>query len=307
MHVSLRNLVVTGTKVRRRSHKLHVLVNVLVELHWIKLKASQRGRGRQLSYDLVALRVHVHQLLIRRAAAATTRRLRIRLLLLLLRRLDLDPVLRSEAWHDHVRQKREEVGVVPRALDPVVTRAQVGARLDVREVQRVGRVEHERDRRALGARPERLARGGDLVLREVVKQLTDFIVIVDLKVKASPRDAVVEREGAIIHQCGLDILEGVQLGALLLPKCFSEVRRGEVGVGVLHGLLEHALEHITRPLQRVLDLVREVLEGADRDRLLRRVARGAVVLSEVRHDHLCVTLGAEGARLKQGLLVEEAP
>ena len=49
------------------------------------------------------------------------------------------------------------------------------------------------------------------------------------------------------------------------------------------------------PRDGVRDLVGEVLEGADRDRLLRRVAGGAVVLREVGDHHLGVALGCAGA------------
>ena len=57
---------------------------------------------------------------------------------------------------------------------------------------------------------------------------------------------------------------------------------------------------------RILYLVRKVLERADRNGLLRGVARGTVRLSQVRDDDLSVTLGAESARLEQRLLVVHA-
>jgi len=51
----------------------------------------------------------------------------------------------------------------------------------------------------------------------------------------------------------------------------------------------------------MLDLVGEVTKGAHGDRLLRGVLRVTVALGLVRHDHLSVSLGAEGTRLKKGL------
>ena len=58
-------------------------------------------------------------------------------------------------------------------------------------------------------------------------------------------------------------------------------------------------------LNRVVDLVREVLDRANRSLLLRRVLRGGVRLRQVRHDNLRVTLGAEGTRLEKWLQVED--
>ena len=54
--------------------------------------------------------------------------------------------------------------------------------------------------------------------------------------------------------------------------------------------LHTASKPVPRPLQRVLDLVREVLERADGDRLLGRVPRGPVVFGETRHNDLSVAL-----------------
>jgi hypothetical protein len=55
---------------------------------------------------------------------------------------------------------------------------------------------------------------------------------------------------------------------------------------LLRILSEQALELIARPLQRVLDRVREVLQRADGDALLRRVLGRAVRLRQERHYHL---------------------
>ena len=61
-------------------------------------------------------------------------------------------------------------------------------------------------------------------------------------------------------------------------------------------MLEHAFEPITSPLHRVFDLVGEVLEGADGDALLGRVAGRTIVLSEVGDDDLGREEGREGVR-----------
>ena len=51
-----------------------------------------------------------------------------------------------------------------------------------------------------------------------MQELADLVVVVDLEVEAGPRDTVVEREGTVIHQGGLDVLQSVQLRALLLTE-----------------------------------------------------------------------------------------
>ena len=65
--------------------------------------------------------------------------------------------------------------------------------------------------------------------------------------------------------------------------------------------------HKSRPyLDGVLDLVREVLDGANRRLLLRRVLRRRVRLGEMRNDDLRVTLRAQRAGLEERLQVEDA-
>ena len=69
----------------------------------------------------------------------------------------------------------------------------------------------------------------------------------------------------------------------------------------------HSFELVPGPLQRVLDGIWEVFECADGDGLLRGVPGAGVRLRNVGKDDLCVTLGAEGARLKEGLAVVNTP
>ena len=83
-----------------------------------------------------------------------------------------------------------------------------------------------------------------------------------------------------------------------------EVGGGKKRVDVLGGLLELPLAVVPRPLEGVLDLVGEVLQGADGDGLLGGVPGGAVVLGELGDDDLGVTLGAQGAALEHGQAVE---
>ncbi len=81
---------------------------------------------------------------------------------------------------------------------------------------------------------------------------------------------------------------------------------GQVEGGELGRLSENGIEFLARPLDRVLDRVREVLYRADRVSLLGRVGGYRVGLGHVRQDHLHVALGAESAALQQGLEVVDA-
>ena len=62
----------------------------------------------------------------------------------------------------------------------------------------------------------------------------------------------------------------------------------QVLLGRQRALAEGALKEVPRPLQGVLDLVGEVLEGADGDALLRGILGRAVRLGHVGDDDLCV-------------------
>lgn len=56
--------------------------------------------------------------------------------------------------------------------------------------------------------------------------------------------------------------------------------------GVLHTRAEKSVELVAAPLNAVLDLVREVSEGAHRDGLLGRILRVTVGSGLVWHNHL---------------------
>ena len=66
------------------------------------------------------------------------------------------------------------------------------------------------------------------------------------------------------------------------------------------------LEVISCPLDGVLDLVGEVLEGAEGDGFLRGVDDVVVAQGVVRDDDLGVAFGPQGATLKQRLFVPDA-
>mmetsp|Transcript_25934 Transcript_25934/g.80129 ORF Transcript_25934/g.80129 Transcript_25934/m.80129 type:complete len:1073 (-) Transcript_25934:17-3235(-) len=177
---------------------------------------------------------------------------------------------------------------------------------DEEHVQLVGAVEVQRRRRAARAAPERLAVRGDEVGRHVVQQLADVQVERVLEAKTRPRDAVLRRRRALRDAVD-ERFEHRRLVARVAgkpreePGGVAQVRRG-----VGRPLHEVPVERVARPLDRVLDGARGVLERAQRDVLLRRVGAVAVVLREVRNDALRVALGAERARLEQRALEVDA-
>jgi hypothetical protein len=75
---------------------------------------------------------------------------------------------------------------------------------------------------------------------------------------------------------------------------------------ILNTGAEKSVELVTAPLDAVLDLVREVSEGAHGDRLLRRILRVTIGCGLVRHNHLGVCFGSKSTRLKKRLLIPNA-
>ena len=53
-----------------------------------------------------------------------------------------------------------------------------------------------------------------LVLRKVVQELADFVVVIHLEVEPGPCDAIIERDGTVVHQGLFHVLERVELGTL---------------------------------------------------------------------------------------------
>mmetsp|Transcript_18079 Transcript_18079/g.60999 ORF Transcript_18079/g.60999 Transcript_18079/m.60999 type:complete len:364 (+) Transcript_18079:1362-2453(+) len=166
-------------------------------------------------------------------------------------------------------------------------------------------------RGALGAGPKGRARGRELVLWEVVEQLRDGVVEAFAELEPRPDDAVLKRRGPRVDEGDLDAAQRLQALRRLRVEALRErgggnAARTEIRVGVVDALLERPFEPVARPLQRVLDAVREVLQRADGDALLGRVARRAVRLRHAWRDDLRVALGAQRARLEHGLAVEDA-
>ena len=154
-------------------------------------------------------------------------------------------------------------------------------------MQRVLLIKDDWGRRSLCPRPEGIALRGDHVEGEVEKKLLDVVVEQLFESVTSPRYAISKRLGPVSHQILAHPPGSRPRRCWLLGQT-----RGEclwicnVPRRVLHCLLEAALKVIPGPLDSVFNQVWKVLERADRDALLRGVARRAVGLGLVRYHHL---------------------
>mmetsp|Transcript_25365 Transcript_25365/g.49492 ORF Transcript_25365/g.49492 Transcript_25365/m.49492 type:complete len:529 (+) Transcript_25365:932-2518(+) len=167
-------------------------------------------------------------------------------------------------------------------------------------------IEHSRRGRTLRRAPKRRASRRDHVEGEVEEQLLDLVVKELFEPEASPNNTVAEGCGLLGHQVLFERLQCGQGGAGLLLEGSEVVGHREVRVDVILRLLEDTLKVITRPLDGVFDGVWEVLEGADGDGLLGRVAARSVRFSHLGDYHLHVPLGAKCPALQQRTLVVDA-
>ena len=141
-----------------------------------------------------------------------------------------------------------------------------------------------------------------------MKKLSDLIVEQFLPQESGPGHAVLEAIGLLLDHEPQDRLHSLQgLDPRQGHRLVLELRVLDVLAGREGRLSELPLEHVPGPLQSVLDGIWEVFECADGDGLLRGVPGAGVRLSHVGKDDLCVALGAEGARLKEGLAVVNTP
>ena len=146
--------------------------------------------------------------------------------------------------------------------------------------------------------------------RELVNNVTDLGAEEVLELARRPSDAVIEGSTGRLDQ------QGVQLTHRFIQQV--GIRDGVEVVGIvtvgaqgLHGLGEEPFEEITRPLDGVLDLVRIVLQRADRNALFYAlyvalshtlgVVRRSVTLRQERHHNLRIPAGTQSAAFKQGL------
>eukprot|EP00047_Mylnosiga_fluctuans_P019583 m.84068 g.84068 ORF g.84068 m.84068 type:complete len:1015 (-) comp8186_c0_seq2:29-3073(-) len=292
------DLVRGSAQVGRRRNEIHVEVCVVVLLKVAdgQLHAREVRRRRERSNQALQLA------LLRRLGGALLGRL-------LLVGLDVHAALGLELGDVHLADDLEHGVARDGALELECVRAQIRGSNDEVDVQLVVGVEDNGVRAALVARPERhalVALAGHLVRREVEEQLHDLVVEEILEAQTSPLDAVRKVDRFVQHEAVPDRVDSLnRVAAGLLQQALDVARLAQILVDHVWRLLEQALKEVTGPLQSVLDEVREVLEGADRDRLLWRILRRRVRLRQVRQHNLGIALGAEGARLQQRPAVED--
>ena len=116
-------------------------------------------------------------------------------------------------------------------------------------------VEGERIRSPLGATPERLAGARDVVLRQVIEELTDDVVVLLLELQARPDDAFLKGEGLVRHEVRQELLDLLLLLAGVLEGALEVVGLRQVGIDSLRRLDEEVVEEGTTPLGTCKDLV----------------------------------------------------
>ena len=127
-----------------------------------------------------------------------------------------------------------------------------------------------------------LSHPSNLVLGEVVKQLSDLVVEEILPQQPGPGHALLEAVRLLLDDQPEDGLHGLQgLGPRQGHRLLLELRILDVLAGGEGSLGELALEHVPGPLKSVLNCVREIFQRANGNRLLRGILGGGVALSHL--------------------------
>lgn len=132
------------------------------------------------------------------------------------------------------------------------------------------------------------------------------MVIIFLKLPPGPNDALLKCNRLLIFEVRLDLLKLCLLASRVFERALDKVGLRKVLVTGLRGLDEVVVEVLTRPLNRVLDLVWEVFDRATWGLLLWRVLRRTVGFSEVWDDYLSVAFRAQCTGLQEWFLKENA-
>lgn len=98
-------------------------------------------------------------------------------------------------------------------------------------------------------------------------QLKDLLIVVLPEQQRRPSDAVVEGSTRRLDQQGVELTYRLVVDIGLVLQRVEVVGVVTVGAQGLYGLCEKSFEEITRPLDGVFDLVRVVLQCADRNPL----------------------------------------
>jgi hypothetical protein len=234
------------------------------------------------------------------------------LLSLLLVSLNLDASLGHEGLQGYFLGNLDHLSAVSHLGKVEHGGVDVGCRLDQLEVDRVLEVQLERGGFSLESAPEKLAGFLDNVVgREGSQELLDLIVEDILEDVNSQLDALLIAFLLIRKVKLVNIVELHPESGGVLPVLFFEGSQKLISVAeevdkVGRRFRESSFEVVPGPLDGVLDLVREVLECAQRNTLFRRVVDVGVANRLVRDDDLRMTLGSEGAGLEKRLFEPDA-
>lgn len=132
------------------------------------------------------------------------------------------------------------------------------------------------------------------------------MVIILLKLPPGPNNALLKCDRLFVFEVRPDLLKLYLLASRVFERALDKVGFRKVLVAGLCGLDEVVVEVLARPLDRVLDLVREVFDRATWSLSLWRVLRRAVRFSEVRDDHLSVAFRAKCTGFEEWFLKENA-
>mmetsp|Transcript_40329 Transcript_40329/g.72669 ORF Transcript_40329/g.72669 Transcript_40329/m.72669 type:complete len:207 (-) Transcript_40329:1589-2209(-) len=136
-----------------------------------------------------------------------------------------------------------------------------------------------------------------------MEKLSNLIVEDFFKLQPCPNDTILKAHGSLIHQRLPNGHDGLKPGILLHG--LRIVRIAQIRIDILTTLLELSLKIIPRPLQRMLNLIGKILQSTHRDALFWRIARGTIVLGNVRNDHLGIALRSQRSALKHGKVIKQ--
>mmetsp|Transcript_12228 Transcript_12228/g.27527 ORF Transcript_12228/g.27527 Transcript_12228/m.27527 type:complete len:298 (+) Transcript_12228:673-1566(+) len=291
------NCVVQRPQVGTRRHKQHVVVNVLVKINTGQTESSQLTWFGKRGQDIVCFRVRIvaHG----RVASA--------LFLFGVIGGNLHTFSGCKIGHNDILQHFAKVSFVKIALNTKHGSAKIrGSHAKVQVVPHTGvwvlfvNIKLQHFWATLRTGPKLGSAACDLIRREVVQQLSNLIVKQLFKGQSGPSDTILKGGGTFIDQSSTDKTKRLQFRVGLQGIHVLFCRRDQVGIDFLRCLLEFTFEPVAGPLQRVLDLVREIFERADGNRLFGWIPSCSIILGQVRHDDLRVSFRAQCAALQHG-------
>ena len=149
----------------------------------------------------------------------------------------------------------------------------------------------------------------NMVFWENAKQVEDDMMIVIIEAFLSQSDAVIETS-LLLHldEVNNSLQSGNHggRGGVVLELEHEDLGVIKVRNKISGGVNEKLVEFISTPFDAMLDLIWEVSKGAHWNSFLWWILRITIALGLVWDDHLRVSFGSKGSRLKKRLLVPNA-